>query len=193
MPWTSTPRSSGPSPNGWSRRAAWRWCGRGRWSSRRRHSAPLEDLLQVMVEVADVVLHVVAQHEGLVLARADPVLVAARGHLRHHVQQVAIVGAPQLDDRLPRLLGVLLHGDPSLLLVGREVDLLGELAAHEALVVVAGRVHEVAEDLLGAPFPGGGAAAGVRLRDREELRWNPVKDGLQPGECLLHGNPPWGP
>ena len=150
-----------------------------------------EDLAEVVLEVHHVVLHVCAEGPGLLRTRADLVRVLLRGHAGHDVHQVAVVGAPQLDQRVPRLLVVALHGHEAVAVVGRELDVRRELAAHEALVVVAGGVDEVSQDLPARPGVRRAAHPAPRLAQREQAPGHGLHQRFQPIDRLFHASLSW--
>src|SRR5262249_23897998 len=84
-------------------------------------------------------------------------------HAAEDMEEVGVVSPPQFDQVGPAGGLVVLEADPLLLLVAGKVLSGGDLAAHEALVVVRGRVDQVAEDFLAGPPLGGGPLFALRL------------------------------
>src|SRR5690242_10706830 len=76
------------------------------------------------------------------------------GNTRNNVQQMDIVGAPQLDEIRPWSIRILLRVDPFVSVVTGERKIVGRLCAYKALVIVGGGVDQVAEDLFSTPFAG---------------------------------------
>lgn len=67
------------------------------------------------------------------------------------MQQVQVVRAPQLDQIRPRLVVVSLSGHPLLLLITGKHEIIGELCAHEALMIIRSGIHQVTENLSSTP------------------------------------------
>src|SRR5581483_7593025 len=89
-------------------------------------------------------------------------------HAAGDMQKVRVVGPPQVDQVAPPGRLVALDAHPLLLLVAGEVLPRSELAPHEALVVVRGRVDQVADDLLPGPAFGGGPLLALGLGEPGE-------------------------
>src|SRR5207302_175051 len=109
---------------------------------------PAQRLAQVMLQVIDVIHE--QPRQGDFRTAADPTgrPPALLRHAPGDVQQVRVVGPPQVDQFRPPGRLVALDADPLLLLVAGEVLPGGDLAPDEALVVVRGRVDQVADDFL---------------------------------------------
>jgi hypothetical protein len=95
---------------------------------------------------------------GFVCFRTAGRTLALLRHALRNMEQMRVVGPPQVDQVGPPSRLVALEADPPLLLVGGEILSRGDLPPHEALVVVGGRVDQVADDLLPGPAWGRGAA-----------------------------------
>ena len=89
----------------------------------------MQDLREVMLEVVDVVGHVVAEGRRLVLPFGDHTLVpeGRRRNTGHDVKQVLVVAPPEQDEVVPGAVTVALSPHPGLLLIGRKGDRWGEL------------------------------------------------------------------
>src|ERR1051326_361622 len=81
-----------------------------------------------------------------------------------------VEAAPQGDEQRPRLLFVSLRAHPLLLFIAGEDQVVRELRADETLVVVRGRVNQVAQYLLRRPLALGPRLPALVLRDREQTR-----------------------
>src|SRR5688500_2453531 len=109
----------------------------------------------MMLQVCDVIADEILERNGLGLwnrLERDLIAVVAGswarslilGNALDNVCKVVIVGAPQGKQRQPVGLGVVLHPDPRLLVIAGKREVLRELRANEASVIVRGRVHEMA-------------------------------------------------
>ena len=114
----------------------------------------------MVAQMPDVVLHQETEGDGAI----RPIPGSGERLRRRHgndVGQVTVIGRPQGDGIAEGHLGVLLARDPIILVVSLKND--GRLVAtdDESAVVVARRIHQMAEDLPGAPAavarPFGGA------------------------------------
>ena len=74
---------------------------------------------------------------------------------------------------------VVLHAHPVVLGVAEEHEIVLELAADEPLVVVGGRVDEVADHLARRPLAGPGRAAGGLVGQREQARRGRIDGSAQ--------------
>jgi hypothetical protein len=72
--------------------------------------------------------------------------------VRDYVRQVKVVSAPQVDKKRPALVGVILGFHPNRLGVTGEIKTVLKLGADKTLVVVAGRIYQVPQNLLLAPL-----------------------------------------
>jgi len=81
---------------------------------------------------------------------------------------VGVGGPPQVDQVCPPGRLVVLDAHPPPLLVAGELLTGGDLASDEAVVVVRGRVDQVADDLLLRPAFGGGALFVLSLGEAGE-------------------------
>src|ERR1051326_4043860 len=81
-----------------------------------------------------------------------------------------VEAAPQGDEQRPRLLFVSLRAHPLLLFIAGEDQVVRELRADETLVVVRGRVNQVAQYPLRRPLALGPRLPALVLRDREQTR-----------------------
>jgi hypothetical protein len=136
-----------------------------RYESRRARSRAAQRLIQVMPEVADVVLEEVLERRRLIARHRAPgelvqVVLRALPHALllgdrvHDVRKMEVHRPPLLDELGPRPFLVTLHADPRVLVVAREHEVVGELRADEALVVVRGRVDHVPHDFFPRPLAG---------------------------------------
>lgn len=125
----------------------------------------------MVFQVLDVVAHEVLERgrlrgaDGLpgqvieIVARARTrELRGVRG--RHHAGDVLVVGPPEHEQIRPRPILIPLHADPRVLVVAGEDEVALQLRAHEAAVIVAGRIDQVADNLLARPLAGCGTAGG---------------------------------
>src|SRR5687768_13747241 len=88
-----------------------------------------------------------------------------------------VEGCPQRYELVPRRVLIVLDIDPLILLVSGEDQVFLRSGAHKPLVVVAGRVDEVADDLARRPFAWSRAKRGLSVRDREQ-HWLSRRDNL---------------
>ncbi len=82
---------------------------------------------------------------------------------------MAVVRRPQQHQLRPRGVLVALHVDPRVLLVAVDDEILAVAHADEPLVIVARRVHEVADDLSRRPLAGRRPARRLRIAQGEQL------------------------
>ena len=107
-------------------------------------------LFEVVTKVRDVILHQEPKRDNAI--RPIPRLLERRRRRNgNDVSQVPVIGSPQGHNVTKRHLRVLLAGDPIILVVPLKDDRRLVAADHEPPVVVARRIHQVAEDLPGAP------------------------------------------
>lgn len=109
------------------------------------------------------------------------------------MQQVRVVGTPQVDQVGPPGRLVALDAHPLLLLVAGEVLPGGNLTPDEALVVVRGRVDQVADDLLLGPAFGGGPLLALGLGKPGEdarQRADGKPQAFDGSRHLVHSSPP---
>jgi len=127
--------------------------------------------------------HIVDRQEferhGVVIADPAGVLPVGTGNRLYQMEKMAIIGAPEryqitpgkhfiVLDRDPLFLGIAGHDDPAL-----------DLRADEAVVIVGGRIKQMAEDLFAGPFFrgtvfrrtgfGGSGGAGVGVSETGKL------------------------
>src|SRR2546423_1763007 len=112
-------------------------------------------LLQMVLEMADVIFDDKAERHRLAAAdRAGNVELVGR-NAYDDAQQVQVVGLPERDQIAPRGIGVAVALDPGFLLIAGKGVRAVELGANESLVVVGGRIDEVAEQLFARPLARG--------------------------------------
>ena len=88
----------------------------------------------------------------------------------HHVRNVMIEGLPEEDEVGPLALLIVLNGDPVILLVTGEHQVILQLRADETSVVVRRRVDQVADDLLRRPPVRRRSDCGLGARQRSQAR-----------------------
>ena len=81
-----------------------------------------------------------------------------------YASEMQVEESPECDELGPRGRLILLRHHPCFLLVPQEYEIVRELGAHEALMVVGGGVDEVADDLLRRPLAWGRHFGCLRLR-----------------------------
>src|SRR5262249_15582156 len=67
------------------------------------------------------------------------------------MEQMGVVRSPEVNQVIPSGALVLLDADPPLLIVAWKILPLGKLPTHKALVIIRGRVDQVAEDFFLRP------------------------------------------
>src|SRR5215472_13619099 len=144
------------------------------------------DLREVMVHMLEVAGDLRRKRHGRVGADHQLVGVGFGRHGLEDMQEVTVEEQPEVDEVGPRLGGVALARDPELLLVAGKLEARSELRAHPALLVVAGRVDQMAKDLLLRPARGIGLAGGDRFRDVHEAVRRRGEQKLKPRHGLLH-------
>src|SRR5215467_1979162 len=82
----------------------------------------------------------------------------------------AVVGGPEVDQEIPVNVAEALEIDQPGLVISRKGEAALQRGANEALVIVGGRVQQVAEDLLPGPFLFAGTGGGVGVIQLEEQR-----------------------
>jgi hypothetical protein len=116
----------------------------------------------MMREMCDVVVCEEFEGDGIVRADAAGGLELGCGQMRDHVGEEAVVGGPESDELEPVGGLEMLGADIAILVVAGKVEDRLKGGADETLVVVGGRVDEVAEELLAGPAAGAdGFGAGV--------------------------------
>ena len=116
----------------------------------------------------DVIDHDVRKGDRRAAADRDRRLEGGFSRVAHDVEEVAVEGRPEGDQVGPGLGDVVLRGNPGLLVIAGVVDRRGDLAANEALMIVAGGVDEVAEHFFLGPAIGSALVGGVGVGDVDE-------------------------
>jgi len=70
------------------------------------------------------------------------------GYAFNHMTQVAVVSGPKLDQCPPVRFIVLLDPNPIVLTIGRKVGGSVVTGSHESMVIIRGRIDQMAQDLL---------------------------------------------
>src|SRR5215813_8340521 len=162
--------------------------------------AALENLSEVMLQMRDVVLHKVLERRRLFGGHGAPgevvqvvprptLLSDRRRNRRDDTREVKVERMPETDQLRPRRILVTLGGDPLFLTVAGKDQVIGELSTHETLVVVGGRVDQVAELLLGGPLSRSGNARDILLGKSAQTRF---RIGQRAPQLALGGNLPIG-
>ena len=81
-----------------------------------------------------------------------------------------IVRAPKLDNVRPRLLRVFLGTDPSILLIAGKDQVVSKLCPHKTLMIVGGRVDQMAQNLTRRPRTGRSLAPALVRTDVTQTR-----------------------
>ncbi len=105
----------------------------------------------MMLKVPDIIGSNGFQRHGSIVADADWCLQLLRGDAAHDIRKVPVERAPHIHHLFPFFIGVPLHADPVVLGIAGERELGGKLRAHEPLVIIAGGIYEVPQDLFPAP------------------------------------------
>jgi hypothetical protein len=71
---------------------------------------------------------------------------------RHHMQEVQVIVFPELNELLPWLLIIALHTYPVFLLIAEERQLIVKLGPNETLMIIGGRINQMADNFFGRPF-----------------------------------------
>jgi len=138
------------------------------------------------VEMPIVVAGQVLQGQFLVVD--DPDIAEASGiQVGNEVQHKRVVGPQEVEHGPPSQTLGLLDGDPRFRLVGREDQALDALQVGEALVIVAGGIHEVAGNLPDTPVASGRPEVDHRLGHGVEQRHQARKGGLESRDFVFHG------
>src|SRR4029077_1593957 len=90
------------------------------------------------------------------------------GHRCHHAREMTVEARPQRDELVPRRLLVTLPGDPRVLIVAGERQVILKLRPHEALMIVRRGVDEMTDDLARRPFTRRRPSAARLVVNREE-------------------------
>ena len=112
-----------------------------------------------MVEVRDVVFDQERQGVGLAF-KLPGVPERRRIDVFDRMREMPVQRRPELAKLGPRQQVIALHTSPAVLLVARQIERGRELQAHDALLVVHGRVAQVAKRDLEAPLAGGRRGGG---------------------------------
>src|SRR5512146_335625 len=135
-----------------------------------------QDLGNVMLQMADVIAHEVLESRGLVPRHGLPCdfvkvvtgprpLPSGCRHRLDHSGEMEVEEAPQPDEVRPRGSLIALRRYPRLLLVTRKHEIVHELGADKALMVVRGGIDQVADDLLRGPLARGRRFRRIPFRD----------------------------
>jgi len=89
-----------------------------------------------MLQVIDVIHEQLRQGDFAAAANTAGRTLSLLGHAPSNMEQVGVVGPPEVDEVGPLSRLLVLDADPLLLLVAGEVLPVGNLAPHKALVVV---------------------------------------------------------
>lgn len=108
----------------------------------------LQQLQQVVLEVDDVIVHQKLQSEAVTFAQLACIAQGFRRNLVNEPRQMQIVGTPQSYQRHPVGVLITLDAHPSFLLIFRQAQVIGKLQTYKALVVVRGRIDQVAQHFL---------------------------------------------
>ena len=117
--------------------------------------------MQMMFEVPHIVY--CEKFEGHCIALADPAKIFSRGfrNFFHQMKKMAVIDGPELDEIAPGAGFIVLNRNPVLLGVGRHAKLALDLGANEAMMIIGGRIKQMAEDLFAGPVFRGCRGAGV--------------------------------
>lgn len=102
----------------------------------------------MVFQVSNVVRHHEFERHWIVPADPDWIPAAILRGPFHQVQQMAVVGEPKRDEIGPRPILIVLRGDPGFLRISNHRKLILKLCSYEPVVIVGGRIEEVAEDFL---------------------------------------------
>jgi hypothetical protein len=89
---------------------------------------------------------------------------------------VAVIRLPELGQLGPSTGVVVLHGNPVILNVTWKLKCIALLRADEPLMVVGGRIDQMANHLLGGPLAGGSRDTGLDIGHRPQRGTRCVKD-----------------
>lgn len=94
------------------------------------------NLIQVMLHVAEVILHQEFKRYRLVVANLDSMAKRACGNCLDQVKQVKVVAFPEEQKIRPTLGCVLLYANPALLLVAGRFNVFAQLSTDKSLMIV---------------------------------------------------------
>src|SRR5687768_9303920 len=140
-----------------------------------------QHLREMMLEMIDVVVHEVAERHGAIggdgtegaqmqVVGVTHAVAIGRGRRRHQPREVPVVRHPEQHELRPRGVLIALCGHPGVLLVALDDEVVAIAHPDEALVVVARRVHQVADDLARRPLAGRGTSRRRGVVEGEQRR-----------------------
>lgn len=135
-----------------------------------------KQLLEMMLQVSDVVENQMFKRHGGGSIDSARSLLFVRRDLIDEMREEEVVGGPELDEQSGVGVGVVLDLDVCSLIVAGPVELGLSECADEALVIVCGRIDEVAEKLEVCPLA---FAAGMRPIDAGKKRLGSVDELCQ--------------
>jgi hypothetical protein len=119
-----------------------------------------------------------------VVADADCGAEVLPWNMGHQMQQVPVVSEPEVDQVCPFAILKPFRFDPRLLGIAWYCEIVLELCAHEALMIVRGGIDEMAEDLFAGPM-----AVDLRggVGEARKLRSGGVEKVRELGDCGFEG------
>src|SRR5271157_4968758 len=132
-----------------------------------------------MLEVVHVAIDQRGERNGFLAADDADQRQVGRWNGADDVQQMAVEKEPEVHQVRPGLGGVGLDGHPGFLVVIGKVEASGDAGADQALVVVAGGIDQVAENLLFRPSAGRGDVGDFVLGEIDQAARGGLEDAGQ--------------
>lgn len=103
------------------------------------------------------------------VADAARILPAGTRNCFYETEKMEVIRDPEPNKFVPREAGVVLNGNPFLLGVAGHGKLALDLRANKPVVIIGGRIQQMAEDLFAGPVIGASGGAGVGVGNTRQL------------------------